>query len=127
MLSIANATNNFSVEIAVGGNWPVHVGNIDASVGFGGATFGVEKVKVDNVAGFEVCINSCSNGCARTIILDLTIINIVANIERVGDILAASLVGDIVDGRNDVAVLVDSKIAFGINVETAKIEDKLAI
>lgn len=73
-LSVIDFTDNFGCNVAVGGDWPVHVGNIDASIGFAGAALSVEEVEVDDVARLEIGRDSSDTRRARTGVFDLVVI-----------------------------------------------------
>lgn len=72
--TVVDFTNDFGCDVAVGRDWPVHVGDIDASIGFAGAALGIKEVKVDDVARFETSRDSSDAWRARTGVFDLVII-----------------------------------------------------
>lgn len=122
-----NFAEDFGVNVAIGRNWPVHIGDGDACVRLAGATFGVEEVEVDYVAFFESGLDGGSFGCTRTA-FNLIIIDIVADGERVFDFaLATGLIGDIINCGNNIAICVNFEATLGIHVETTKVENELAI
>ena len=73
-LSVIDFTDDFGGDVAIGGDGPVHVSDVDASIGFAGAAFGIEEVEVDNVARFETGRDSSDTRRARTGVFDLVVI-----------------------------------------------------
>lgn len=61
-------------------------------------------------------------------VFKLAVISVVADLKGARKSLATILVGiDVVDSRNDVTILVDFEVPFGVCMETAKIKYELAV
>ncbi len=73
-LTVVDFTNDFGCDVTIGRDWPVHVGNIDAGIGFAGAALGVEEVEVDDVTRLEIGRDSSDAWRARTGVFDLVVI-----------------------------------------------------
>ncbi len=73
-LGVIDFTNDFGGDVTIGGDRPVHVGNIDAGIGFAGAALGVEEIEVDDVTRFEVGRDSSDTRRARAGVFDLVVI-----------------------------------------------------
>ena len=61
-IGIFEFVGEVGVDVAVGGDGPVHAGDGDESVGGGGAAFGVEEIEVDDVARLETDVDGFGAG-----------------------------------------------------------------
>ena len=61
-VGILKLVGKLGIHVAVGGDGPVHTGDGDEGIGGRGAAFGVEEVKVDDVAGFKTDVNGFGAG-----------------------------------------------------------------
>ncbi len=126
--AVFDFADNFGLDVRIGGNWPVHIGNGDTGVRLGSTALGVEEVEVDDVAGFQAKVVSGGLWRAGAGVFDLIIIHVVAEIAGIHDVLdAARRISDVINGGDDIAVCVDAEATFGVHVEAAEIEDELAV
>ena len=61
-IGIFEFVGEVGVDVAVGGDGPVHAGNSNEGVGGGGAAFGVEEIEVDDVTWLEADVDGFGAG-----------------------------------------------------------------